>query len=103
MFFEPEVQGSKKRCEIQFVGHLLLDPLKLKEFFSFASPRNNLADELYLLQLVYAPTTSQEIGYICVFSHCATDFKIASEEMSTTGTIIFSFVSIVGSNFGIGA
>jgi hypothetical protein len=42
-----------------------------------------------------------EAVYFCSFNHSATFLNIGFEDMSTTGTIIFSLVSIVGWYFGM--
>jgi len=43
------------------------------------------------------------VVYFCSFSQLATFLIRAFEDMSMTGTIIFSFVSIMGWNFGMSA
>ena len=56
-----------------------------------------------LIKFSKKPKNEKTVGYFCSLSHIATDFSTESAEMSTTGIIIFSFVSIVGSYFGMSA
>ncbi len=56
-----------------------------------------------LIKFSKKPENEKIVGYFCSLSQSATDFRMVSAEMSTTGTIIFSFVSIVGSYFGMSA